>query len=73
MKKYKKRCKSIEKINFIFLTNYLFEKRFFSIDTQKTQESVRKPISAYSEFSRRADHEYLVSFNVTAAIVALLS
>jgi hypothetical protein len=38
MKKYKKRYKSIEQINDIFLTNYLFEKRYFSIDTHKTQK-----------------------------------
>jgi hypothetical protein len=38
MKKYKKRYKSIEQINDIFLKNYLFEKRYFSIDTQKTQK-----------------------------------
>jgi hypothetical protein len=81
MKKYKKRYKSIEQINDNFSTNYLFEKRYFSIDTHKSQKIRRKDQNRfentfqqkYYESSRRADHEYLVSFDVTAAVEALLS
>jgi predicted secreted acid phosphatase len=56
---------------FFFLLNYL------STNSENQSESVRKhksaKIRAYSESSHRADHEYLVSFDMDEAIVALLS
>jgi hypothetical protein len=61
-----------------FWKTILFYRYSENSENQKFRsESVRKHITAkvraYSESSRRTDHEYLVSFDVTAAIAAFLS